>query len=346
MINRIKKSFICADVNDYRIDETLASSYIPQVADVAIFEVLIIGKHTSIQSDTKRNVKLMPGDWIMATFGTRYATDQFEGYVPTTIQEEYHILGAGGTIGTVATVHERFSLIGPTILRLIGYAVNSTGSIINTKKLKADQLHEFSGANASRTKVVLSVGSSMNSGKSTTAAFFVHGLKKKGYKVAFIKLTGTVYTKDCDLAYDMGADVSIDFSDFGFPSTFMCDETELLNLYESLIRKVMPFSPDYVVVEIADGLYQRETKMLLTSTRFMTTVDRVVFSANDSLSAVNGVHILEDWKIIPSCLCGVFTMSPLLIQEVKENVSIPVLTLTEVVETCDETLQKGMRIMI
>ena len=347
MNSRIKKTYICSGVDEYTINESIKESYIPQVGDVAVFEVLTIGKHTNVQSDDRRNSKIMPGDKIMATFGTRYATDQFEGYVPTTIEEVYHILGAGGTIGKVLTMHNRFEMIGPTTLRLIGYAFNANGELINTKKVKEGQLQKFSGVLASLTKVVLSVGSSMNSGKTTTAAFLVHGLKKSGYKVAYIKLTGTVYTKDKDLAYDMGADLSIDFSHFGFPSTFLCSRQELMNLYESLLKEAITVSPDYVVIEIADGLYQRETKMLLTDPEFMSTVDNVIYSAGDSLSAVSGVQLLQSWKIIPWCVCGIFTGSPLLIQEAKENMSIPVMTLLELQENAGSlSLSSRMRITV
>ena len=157
----------------------------------------------------------------------------------------------------------------------------------------------------------------------------MHGLKKQGLQVAFIKLTGTVYTKDSDLAYDMGADVVADFGDFGFPSTYMCTEEELLDLYESLLAKVLSYQLDYVVMEIADGLYERETKMLLTNTKFISTVEGVIFSAGDSLSAINGIQVLNKWGIYPAAVSGLFTASPLLRREVQENTNVPVFTIDE-----------------
>ncbi|MEO7907367.1 MAG: DUF1611 domain-containing protein, partial [Saprospiraceae bacterium] len=174
-----------------------------------------------------------------------------------------------------------------------------------------------------------SLGSSMNSGKTTSAAYLVHGLKKSGQNVAYIKLTGTVYTKDADLAYDLGADISSDFSEFGYPSTYMCTEKELLDLYSSLLSIVKPSKPDYIVLEIADGLYQRETKMLLKNTTFMSTIDGVMFSASDSLAAIQGIEVLNQWGIYPNCICGLLTASPLLIQEVRENTIVPVYDIHE-----------------
>ncbi|MGZ5219748.1 MAG: hypothetical protein ACXWC7_06705, partial [Chitinophagaceae bacterium] len=109
----------------------------------------------------------------------------------------------------------------------------------------------------------------------------------------------------------------------------MCDELELLNLYESLLRKVLIVNPDYVVMEIADGLYQRETKLLLNNHKLIDTVHAVLFSAGDSLAAINGISVLNSWGIRPFAISGLLTASPLLIKEVKENCSLPVYTIND-----------------
>ncbi len=321
---RVKKTYVCRKISDYKLRTDIPRSYQVEVGDIGIFEVLAIGKHTKVQSASRLNVTIIEGDHIMAAFGTRYASAQIEGYLPDHLNQELHILGGGGTVGVVKSMHVNYEEKGPTTLKLIGLVSDHQHQILNTKKMERPRMKSFSGAAAASTKVILSLGSSMDSGKTTSAAYLVHGLKKAGKKVAFIKLTGTIYTKDCDLAYDLGADVSIDFGEFGFPSTYMCEELELLNLYESLLSEVVPFKPDYVVMEIADGLYERETKMLLTNKNFMSTIDSVMFSAGDSLASIQGVQVLNQWGIHPSCLSGLFTASPLLIEEVKANTNVPV----------------------
>lgn len=326
---RIKKSYICKEVSSWEMPAKPMRSFRPAAGDVGIFEVLELGKHKSIQSDTRRNVSILPGDRIMAAFGTRYATAQFEGYVPDDCNQELHILGAGGTVGVVKSMHEKFSSIGPTKLKFLGPAVDKNGQVINTRSLQAHRLTEFSGGAAGSTRVILSIGSSMDSGKTTSAAFLCRGLKKAGYRVAFIKLTGTVYTKDCDLNYDLGADLAADFGEFGFPSTYMCSETELLDLYESLLVTASVAKPDYVVMEIADGIYQRETMMLLQNAEFMETIHAVIFSAGDSLAAINGIQVLEGLGIYPFAISGLLTASPLLIQETRTHCSLPVYTIEE-----------------
>lgn len=329
MKTRIKKTYICRHVDNWSVQNDISADYHPQVGDVGIFEVLHIGKHSNVQSDSKRNVTIIEGDNIMAAFGTRYATAQFEGYVPEHVNQELHILGVGGTIGVIKSMHYKYEDIGPTKLRMVGLALDQNGKVINTKKLMQREMIPFSGAAASATKVILSLGSSMDSGKTTSAAYLVHGLKNLGLKVAYIKLTGTVYTKDSDLAWDLGADAVADFGDYGFPSTYMCDEEELFSLYETLLTKVLLHHPDYVVMEIADGLYERETKMLLTNHHVMSTIEGVMFSAGDSLAAINGVQLLNKWGLHPTLLSGLLTASPLLIREVREHTNVPVFTIEE-----------------
>lgn len=324
----IKKTIICKDIDlsKYVISENKIHYHIPRDGDVAIFKVLYIGKHKQIQSDSKRNALILPGDHIMAAFGTRYATAQFEGYLPSDCRKEFHILGAGGTIGIIHSMHASLTEKGPTVLEIVGYVTDTSGRIANTKKI-AGPLNNFTGASAKRSRIILSVGSSMDSGKTTTAAYLSRGLSSKGNRVSFIKLTGTVYTKDIDMVYDCGADFTIDFSAFGFPSTYMCNKQELLNLFESLMQKATVNAPDFVIIEIADGILQRETEMFLKNKTFMSLVDHVLFSCGDSLSALSGVKILKEMDIYPTALSGLFTASPLLVEEVKQNIDIPVVSI-------------------
>jgi hypothetical protein len=328
MISKIKKTIICRDVKNFTIDKTQNLTYTPKKGDIAVFEILELGKHHTIQSETKRNMTIIEGDFIMAAFAERYATEQFEGYLPEVPTEILDILGAGGAIGVLKSKHDNFKHIPATKVKLIGYVVDDKGSIINTIHRESPAI-TFNGVVPNNAKVILSIGSSMDSGKTTTAAFLARGLKTTGKNVAFIKLTGTCYTKDMDLVYDCGADVTVDFTDAGFPSTYMCDKQDLLNLYQTLLHKLAPSNPDFIVMEIADGLLQRETEFLLRDEAFMNTIYNVIFSCGDSLAVFFGIEFLADIKIRPAALSGVFTMSPLLIKEVRDRTSIPVLTIDE-----------------
>ena len=322
----IKKPMSCKGVTDYKLNTVIKKSHMPMAGDVAIFEVLQLGSLSTLQDSDGRNRYIFEGDRIMAVFGNRYASNQFEGYVPTTFLEEYDFMGKGGVVGVVTSMYYKLELLGPTKLKLIGYATDKQGEVINTINEKSISA-VFDAGKKRPYKTILSVGASMDSGKTTSAAYLCRGLKAAGNKVAFIKLTGTVFNKDKVLAYDCGADMAIDFSDFGFPSTYLCPTDSLLDLYEALLDKVEEINPDYVVIEIADGLLQRETEMLISHEAFMSTVDHVLFSSGDSLSAMQGVETLHSKKIKPFAISGMINTRPLLVDEANRNLKLPVLNL-------------------
>lgn len=325
-MNNLKRTIICKGINDFKINRKIIRMYMPKAGDLAVFKVLELGKHTSVQGENGNNCYIFPGDHIMAAFGNRYATGQFEGYVPTQYHKEYHILGKGGAVGILASMHTKLEDIGTTNLQLVGYVVDSDNEVINTKFYGKEKF-SFDGKKDRPYNIILSLGSSMDSGKTTTAAFLCRGLRAAKKKVAFIKLTGTVFTKDRHFVRDCGADISIDFSTYGFPSTYLCSQSELLDLHETLLQNVEKIKPDYVVIEIADGLVQRETAMLLQNRHFMSQISNVIFSSADSLGVLSGVQILKNMEIETFAVSGLFTASPLLIQEVEAIISQPVLTL-------------------
>lgn len=321
---RIKKTIVTRDIQQYTLNDKIITTHHPISGDVAVFEIVTLGKHESVQGEEKRSLTIFEGDYIMAAFADRYATSQFEGYVPTEPLELYDILAAGGAVGVVRTKNWALKDVEPTKIRMIGYACDDKGKVINTKWYRKTRV-PFSASVPGNAKVILSIGSTMDSGKTTTAGSIARGLKLTGKRVAFMKFTGTVHTKDRDFVYDCGADVVTDFSEMGFPSTYMCEKEELLDLYQSLLANLSLEKPDYIVMEIADGLFERETDFLLKSHEFMSTIHSVVFSCGDSLSAFQGIEVLEKMNIIPAFISGKFTMSPLLIQEVQQYSKMAVL---------------------
>ncbi len=324
----IKKAIICKKVQAYNIDTRFNAVYVPKAGDVAIFKVLEIGKHQAIQSESGKNAYIFPGDYIMGAFGNRYATNQFEGYVPKQVEERYQILGQGGCVGVLASTHAKLQLIGATQLMLVGYVTNKHGKIINTEYLHTQPVQFDMNMHRSY-KTILSVGSSMDSGKTTSAAYLARGLKRAGKRVGFIKLTGTVFSKDKRFVKDCGAEKALDFSDLGFPSTYMYGLEDLLKIYATLLQQLTAINPDYIIIEIADGLLQRETSLLLHDFGFMSTVDHILLSCADSLGVLSGLDFLSKINFRPFGISGSINASPLLVEETKRATKIPVLDLDD-----------------
>jgi hypothetical protein len=328
MSNRIKASFVCRKVEDYTINQELVASYTPKAGDVAIFKVIEANGSYIVGKD-KLNTTLFNGDTIMLAFGSRYATSQLEGYVPNSPVQTCHLLGRGGVAGVLKSLNSKMRSEPPQ-LEVVGYACNAHGNIINT--IEQDKLASFDPMQI-KSKIILSIGSSMDSGKTTTAAYLCGGLNKAEHKVAYLKLTGTAFPKDARFVYDRGANYVADFSHFGYPSTFMFEKNELLDLYQSLVNLAQQaVSPEFIVIEIADGLLQRETAMLLQDEAFMSSVHSVIFSCGDSLGVFSGLQMLEKLGIEPFAISGLFTASDLLIEEVEQQLSVPVLRLSQLLD--------------
>jgi hypothetical protein len=98
-----------------------------------------------------------------------------------------------------------------------------------------------------------------------------------------------------------------------------------MNVYHNLISQLRATNPDYIVVEIADGIFQRETRMLLENPFFRETVDHVFFAATDSLAAECGARYIQGYGLPLRALAGVVTMSPLATREAEEATGMPCL---------------------
>lgn len=325
MATRIKNAFICNRLPQYHVDREAIHYYVPQIGDVGLFRVES-ALNQYLKDPVGGSHYLFDGDLITAAFGNRYATNQYEGYLPEAPQLYLDLIARGGVVGLIKSANATFNR--PIVkLKLEGFLRDESGNIVNT--IQYGELLPFK-PNSIKTKVLLSVGTSMDSGKTTTAANACAGLKKMGFSTAYIKLTGTAFPKDVRYVYDRGADMVCDFSDLGFPSTYLLDLPIILSIYQTLVdRVVKQAAPDYIVVEIADGLLQRETHMLLSHPSFMQTVHGVILSCGDSLGTLTSIRLLEQLKIHPLAVCGLFTASDLLIREVRQQIEVPILNAEE-----------------
>jgi len=290
----------------------------PEPGDIVVARVEKIGKNTRLELASGRACILHPGDLMAATFGHRYASEQFEGYARS--EDAYcDLLSMGGVCGLVKSRHDRVAE--PSKLRQLGALGDEHGRPLRLRDfaLSAPSLSH-------RPSVIAVCGSAMDTGKTHTLASLIFGLRRQDQRVAAIKLTGTATGRDRWKALDTGACVALDFVDGGFPSTYLCSLDQLLDLHRTLLSHVASHGADWVVIEIADGLLQRETESLLDSADFRRTVDAWVFATNDPLGAVGGLSTLRAHGIAPVAISGVITMSPLAMLEAQRATGVECLT--------------------
>lgn len=309
-------------------DEVIAASHIddsrgPAAGDLVLCEVLSIGQHKTLHSVGGRRQTLFPGDRIILAYGDRYAPDQFEACIPEDL-DACDMVAAGGLAGRVRASHGNMAT--PTRLQPVGLLVDTQGRTVNTRRYGIDAL--AAGGNE-RPPVIAVFGTSMNSGKTTTAVDLIRGLRASGKHVGAAKVSGTGAATDIYGFRDAGASIALDFTDAGHGSTYQLERAELLRVFRALVGSVAATDVDVIVIEVADGLYQRETAMLIDAPEFREAVDLVAFSAQDGAGAVQGAHHLQAAGLPVVVLSGVFTSSMLAMREAGAHTDVPVVPTAE-----------------
>lgn len=302
---------------------------VPRAGDVVLARVSELGQHLRIERPDSRKAMLFEGDEILVAYGDRYAPDQFEAEVPANLGQT-HLVAAGGLAGTVISAHSR--MVAPTRIEPLGLLGDARGTM-TLRRCAPYAIVEPQAAHVlgrvRKPLVVGVLGTSMNSGKTTTVASLVRGLSGAGLEVAAGKVTGTGAGGDPMLFHDSGASRVLDFSDFGYGSTYRLGHGEVLGLLVSLIRELASAGPDVIVVEVADGLYQQETARLVRDPLFRQHVDQVVFAAGEALGALAGQSLLASHGLSPVAISGVLTASPLAKREAALALDVPVLDKSE-----------------
>ncbi len=320
---RFLSSLIEADPHGYGL--LTGEHVVPHAGDVVLARVRKLGQHVAIMRPDGRRAMLFEGDEILVAYGDRYAPDQFEGYVPDDLGPT-HLLAAGGLAGTVSSAHSLMKA--PTQIEPLGILTDARGVVTLERCAPFTAVTPQDATTLRRVGkplVIGVMGTSMNSGKTTTVAAIVRGLSKAGLVVAAGKVTGTGAGGDPMLFRDSGASRVLDFTDFGHGSTYMLEHDQVAALLVSLIDELAAGGPDVVVVEIADGLYQRETARLVADPLFKAHVDKVLFAAGEALGATAGHRLLAGLGLAPVAISGMLTASPLAKREAAACLEVPVL---------------------
>jgi hypothetical protein len=183
-----------------------------------------------------------------------------------------------------------------------------------------------------RPTTIAVVGTSMNSGKTTTIKNLVRGLSLAGRKPGTTKATGTGSGGDYWVMLDSGAHAMLDFTDVGLASTFRIPLPILERKLVELVDHLTAADSGVILVEIADGLFQQETARLIQSKVFCDLIDGVVFAAGDAMSAATGVALLHNIGLPVIGVSGVVSASPLAAREAEGAAGVPVLTKEELAD--------------
>ncbi|MEK9877305.1 MAG: DUF1611 domain-containing protein [Betaproteobacteria bacterium] len=256
--------------------------------------------------------------------GARYAPDQFEGIAEVN-EEGADMLAGGGCIGRVRYRNER---IRPATRVLpLGCIAGRDGKNLNIDSYSIDI-----EVAPSAVPLIAVVGTAMNSGKTLATAKLSYGLRMAGLRVGVIKATGTGSFGDYHQYQDSGAHFVADFTDVGMATTYLMPLDRIKNGVLRLLKSGEDAGCDVVLMEIADGLLQKETKALLQDTDLRERLAGLIFACGDAVAAQGGVELLRAAGHEVTALTGLLSCSPMLSQEATDATGVPVLTKTVLAE--------------
>jgi len=294
-----------------------ADSRVPQPGDLVLARITHIGQHTRLELPDGRRSRLYRGDEILVAYGHRYAPDQFEAEIPTTLGE-CHLVAAGGIASQYVSRHSRVKE--PTRIRPLGLLTRTDGSTLNLREWRLDSRP----IPKPLPPVLVVAGTSMNAGKTTAAASLIKGLQRAGKRVGAAKVTGTGAGCDYWQMVDAGAVEVVDFTDAGHASTYLLPPQEVEKIFLRLLSHLGGLNLDAIVVEVADGVLQPETAELLASPGFSYYCTGLLFAAGDAMGAVAGVQWLQRKGLKICAVSGALTASPLAVRETSSALGIPV----------------------
>ena len=331
---KIKWAYTTRNVDQEQVVSLLSGEVKPVAGDLLLARVDRLGQHPKLELTTSRRAEMFEGDEIAVVFGNRYAPDQFEAIVPDRL-EPCRLVAAGGVAARLLNSHSRMKRA--TRITPLGLLADADGNPLNLASFRLSQ----PAAIDPDPLVVVVAGTSMNAGKTTACASLVKGLVRHGLQVAAAKITGTGAGSDYRSLVDAGADPVYDFLDAGYVSTYRIDRHDLVDIVMILGGHLAASKPDIIVLEVADGLLQRETARLFVTPEFTSWVDGVVFAANDALGAQAGVAWLAARQLPVIAITGVLTSSPLAIREAEAAIGLPVFNTIALSRTAVATLIHG-----
>jgi hypothetical protein len=321
-LERAQSSFAIRRVPRAAMRTLIGGMIRPRSGDVVLAAVARLGQHRKIERPDGRRAALHIGDEILLAYADRYAPDQYESHVPTSLRRT-QLVASGGIAS--AALSRCLDVRLATDLLPIGLIGDEHGRPLNV----ADFALEPLPPRIERPLTVAVIGTSMNSGKTTTIHFMVHGLSRAGVRAGVTKVTGTGSGGDYWVMIDAGAHRMLDFTDGGLASTYRQPMSLISKTFLELLDHLSDSGTDVNFVEVADGIYQQETSRMIESEAFRSSVDVVLFAAGDAMGATAGVTHLRGLGLNVAAVSGRITRSPLATREVQAALGMPVLGLAE-----------------
>jgi len=259
--------------------------------DYVLCEVKTPGE-VNIELPTGRMAPVMTGDLLIGALGTRFATLEATGswrYVGE--DGRMHVLTGAGLFGKLTSK----SMLLPDVIDInyVGH-ITVDGDVQSMSDFIPDiTILEY------KTPTIIFVGTSMSSGKTTSARIVTRMLKDQGMKVVAGKLTGAGRGRDILTMSDAGADQIYDFVDVGLPSTVV-EPAVYMERLPILLSMIQSCKADVAILEVgASPLEPYNGDLAIAAIR--KHVKFAVLSASDPYAVLG---VMESYGFKPHLVTG------------------------------------------
>lgn len=288
--------------------------------DYAVGEVTATSRSTLVELQTGRMVEVAVGDWIVGAMGIRAATLEAVGsWEAIGDDQTMQLMTAAGLLGRVTSqstfIHQ------PIDLLYRGHVMRS-GQKVQMQHFVKEPATSHAVLDC---PIVLLIGTSMSSGKTTSARVIIRRLKKMGLRIAGAKLTGAGRYRDILSMADAGADAIFDFVDVGLPST-VCEEATYRQKLQMLLGRIAEMQPDVLVAEAgASPLEPYNGDAAIAEIR--DSIRCTVLCASDPYAVVG---VTQGFGFDPDLVAGVATSTSAGVEVIRRLAGKPALNLLDV----------------
>ena len=294
----------------------------PEHGDIVLARVQEVNPaYPNLETASASEVRLSNGDVILGTLGIRRALYGFSGKLPARLTpgDVLHLLNKGGVIGECTAFHR--ALGWPTRIEYLGTVLRE-GRALNL----LDSGLELKTGPLPKTPLILVMGTCMNSGKTAVCKEILRLFSERGFSVNAGKVAGVACFQDLKGMKEAGAQEVLSFHDFSLAPT--AQVSDLAPIARSLVNHLAKSEPDFIVLEMGDGIlggYQ--VASLFEDREFLERGLCIVLCANDFMGVWGSLQWMtqqgHDPREHPVLVAGPVTDSAEGIRYIEENLAVP-----------------------
>lgn len=253
------------------------------------------GKAPFVELTTGRMVEVLDGDLVVGAFGVRKATLEAVGDWQH-IEEDNRMaaLTEGGLFGKATSTSFMVENLPPLVYK--GHVMRNETKVCMKDFVPNIEMIPY------QCPTIMMIGTSMSSGKTTTARVIIHELRRAGLKVVGAKFAGAGQYHDILTMKDAGAINCFDFMDVGLPSSICDPEAYRLSL-RKLLSLIAAEKPDVVVAEAGASPFEPYNGSIVLE-EIKDQIGCTVMCASDPYAVVG---VSQSFGLNPDVISGIVT---------------------------------------